>query len=156
MTTSPQLPYHLTTGNISSAVATPTLPPIEAQPIVSSLSHTHIWNSKSHFPLIPTQTDAVPGWVGPPRNVWKRRNSDIECTTKLSHYQHIKGLIESRHDRQPHPQLIESHRRDSMVRQPHPQLSVHSGHPRPPNVPGLTPELTKYISEIWRKHVGQF
>lgn len=129
--------------NESPPTTTPTLPPIATQSTVSSMSHTHFgttWSPKGHFPLLPIATDShAHSREGFTRKVsWKRRHSDLEGGARsLSHFQHLKGIIES-------------HRNNTLVaRQPHVS-------PRPPNLPsGLPPELSQYISEIWKKHIGQ-
>ncbi|XP_003384825.1 PREDICTED: cytosolic carboxypeptidase 2-like [Amphimedon queenslandica] len=146
------------TASKGSSRATPSLPPIP----FTSKSHSHFssatWSPGTHFPMIPIET----GLSRKGQNQYHNSNTEREGD---SHYEVIKKLIESRRQisrplkiqMPPHSVQPTGSVRPNK-RQPHINGSVHKVPPPPlppslpPSLPGLPPELTQYISEVWRKH----
>ena len=145
---------------ITSSPATPTLPPISFS---SSRSHSHFssstWSPGAHFPMIPIEAGLQ----------HKGRSHHHSNKEGGSHYEVIKKLIESQRKisrplKLPHPpqpaagnaaQVQPNKHRSNAFRSPskQPNTLPPPSTALPPNLPaGLSPELTKYISEVWRKH----
>ena len=86
----------------------------------------------------------LPDFNGSYRTHRERRHSNVAAgsPSSLKHYRQVKGLVES------HRRLPTTHSR------PFPQMHVN-GRPPPPIPAGLPPQLSRYISEIWQKHIGE-
>ena len=125
-----------------------TLPSLFSSLPSSNKDHTHlptlIWkptDSQQQIPFQPPQFK-LPNFNEGYRTHRERRHIDVaaESPSSLKHYRQVKGLVES-------------HRRLSTHSRPFPQMHV-IGRPPPPIPAGLPPQLSRYISEIWQKHIG--
>lgn len=105
----------------------------------------------------------IPIETGPNRKGQNHYHDSNTERGRDSHYEVIKKLIESRRQisrplKTQMPAQLGSVRPSK--KQLHINASVQKGPPPPPplpsslppSLPGLPPELTQYISEVWRKH----
>jgi hypothetical protein len=121
------------------AINTETMSAVSLMSPRATATHSnYMWKPSAgqHFPLLPE--------IPKPSHRSLHKNPLSQSTKTLSHYQHIKGLVESRKMAIP---LLPSGSKTIVKHH-------HSHHPHKLTA-RESPELSQYISQIWHKHLGQ-